>query len=211
MTLDGGAGRRACARGTGWQATELRYMGADGTTPLAMTLILPDSLPAYEAALTPASLDSVQSPSSARSRSGLHDQTYPGRRRHVLPDLPVQVRLFLPRFGIDTRASLVPVLADVGLRRPSSGAADFSGDDDARTQLSIAAVIHQANIDVDEKGTEAAAATAILHGHHRRLRPGQPREDAHAPVRPAVPVPPPRRRDRRDPVHGPGRGSHVRS
>ena len=47
------------ASGPGWKATELRYVGADGSTPLAMTLILPDDIAAFEAGPTPAKLDSI--------------------------------------------------------------------------------------------------------------------------------------------------------
>jgi serpin B len=71
------------------------------------------------------------------------------------------VRLFMPRFGIDTRAGLVPVLAKMGMKAAfGPGAADFTGI--TPDSLFISEVIHQANIDVDEKGSEAAAATAIL-------------------------------------------------
>ena len=47
--------------------------------------------------------------------------------------------------------------------------ADFSGIT-TKERLLIVAVVHQADIDVDEEGTEASAATAVMMA--RRLAPG---------------------------------------
>ena len=71
----------------------------------------------------------------------------------------------MPRFDIDTRAQLKDVLAGLGMPDAfDAGLADFSGIHPparATAPIHIGNVIHQANISVDEKGTEAAAATAI--------------------------------------------------
>ena len=76
-------------------------------------------------------------------------------------DHPYDVRLFLPRFGAETKADLIPELAHLGMTLATDPLkADFSGIN-SPSELYIAKVIHQANIDVDEKGTEAAAATAV--------------------------------------------------
>jgi serpin B len=72
-----------------------------------------------------------------------------------------QVSLTFPKFSIETKAELGEVLAALGMPSAFDGRADFSGITTAE-QLVISNVIHQANIDVDEKGTEAAAATAVV-------------------------------------------------
>ncbi len=158
MTLFG-AQQVPYATGSGWKATELRYVGASDTTPLAMTLIEPTDIDAFEAALTPARLTAITGKLDAE-RSRLSEVTQPDDPE-ACATYPYGVRVFMPRFGVDTRADLVPVLRALGMKAAfGGGAADFSGIT-TQDQLAIASVIHQANIDVDEQGTEAAAATAI--------------------------------------------------
>ncbi len=75
-----------------------------------------------------------------------------------------QVRLGLPRFSLDVPTGLRESLIDLGLERAfDAETADFtpiSRDED----LFLHDVVHQATFDVDEKGTEAAAATAAIIG-----------------------------------------------
>jgi serpin B len=70
------------------------------------------------------------------------------------------VALALPKFRQRTRAALIPVLRQLGVQDAFTDAADFTGITTAE-RLQINAVVHQAYIDVNEQGTEAAAATAI--------------------------------------------------
>lgn len=70
------------------------------------------------------------------------------------------VDLSLPRFGIETKVDVSDTLAGMGMPAAFSDAADFTGIT-SEVDLAISAVVHQANIDVDELGTEAAAATAV--------------------------------------------------
>jgi serpin B len=73
-----------------------------------------------------------------------------------------QVLLTLPRFKVETGTSLVALLQALGMTSPFiPGVADFSGMDGTHN-LFISDVIHKAFIDVAEKGTEAAAATAVV-------------------------------------------------
>ncbi|HEY8168200.1 MAG TPA: serpin family protein [Candidatus Limnocylindrales bacterium] len=150
------------ARGKGWQATELRYLGPDEGHQLAMLLVLPGDLASFEAGLTAAKLERITKAVMEQSAIQGRGVDCPGVPADQQDGgcYPYNLDLFLPRFGIETRAAVNPVLEALGMNSAFGLAADFSGIN--RTgPLFISAVIHQANIDVDEKGTEAAAATAI--------------------------------------------------
>jgi serpin B len=69
------------------------------------------------------------------------------------------VILLLPKFGFDKRYEMRQALADLGMPSAFSDA-DFSGMTGGR-DLKIDEVIHKAWVEVNEEGTEAAAATAI--------------------------------------------------
>jgi len=66
----------------------------------------------------------------------------------------------LPKFKFETKYFMAEDLADMGMPTAFSGNADFSGMTGNR-DLFIGFVIHQAYVDVNEEGTEAAAATAV--------------------------------------------------
>jgi serpin B len=70
------------------------------------------------------------------------------------------VQLSLPKFRAESAFSLGKVLSTMGMRTAFTGRADFSGIDPKRG-LAISEVVHKAFVDVDEQGTEAAAATGI--------------------------------------------------
>ena len=125
-----------CAVGPDWGAFELGYIG----TKLSMLVIVPDDLDAFEARLDPAAFDAVV--------------------RTVRAEVAMPT-VSLPRFDVETRAELVPILRDLGMPRAfDESRADFSGIS-TEAPLHISKVIHQANISVDEKGTEAAAVTVV--------------------------------------------------
>jgi serpin B len=72
------------------------------------------------------------------------------------------LKLSVPKFKATSRFNLAQTLSDMGMPVAfSPGGADFSGMTGFRN-LYISDVIHQAFINVDEKGTEAAAATAVV-------------------------------------------------
>jgi len=121
----------------GGQAVELPYNG----NTLSMILLVPDTdtFEAFEAGLDAAQYGAILA--SLESR---------------------RVTLKLPRFEADYEDSLVDPLVALGMPDAfSMGAADFSGIDGTH-DLYIADVVHRAWISVDEAGTEAAAATAVI-------------------------------------------------
>jgi serpin B len=129
-----GTAARAYRHGDGYQAVVLPYLGGR----LAMAVVLPDGpLAALRPAITAGGL------------SGL----VAGTSRY-------QVTLFMPRFRLEAAFDLVPVLRRLGVEQAFTARADFSGITEAE-RLLINAIAHKAYVDVDEQGTEAAAATAV--------------------------------------------------
>ena len=123
--------------GEGYQAVELLYDGCE----LSMVIFLPEAgnLEAFE--------EGLQSQQVCDIISGLQS---------------TGVTLTMPRFEFDSAFSLKDTLAGMGMPVAfSSGEADFSGMTGNR-DLFISAVIHKAFVSVDEAGTEAAAATAVI-------------------------------------------------
>ena len=74
---------------------------------------------------------------------------------------PRRVDVHLPRFKMTSQFSLADVLKSLGMSLAFSRQADFSKMC-SQEQLFISAVIHKAFVDVNEDGTEAAAATAVM-------------------------------------------------
>jgi len=71
-----------------------------------------------------------------------------------------EVRVSIPKFKMTSQFGLASVLKSMGMIDAFSVNADFSGMNGKR-DLFISAVIHKAYVDVNEEGTEAAAATAV--------------------------------------------------
>ena len=71
------------------------------------------------------------------------------------------VRVAIPKFKMTCEFDLGSVLSAMGMGLAFSDKADFSGMA-TREQLFISKVVHKAFVDVNEEGTEAAGATAIL-------------------------------------------------
>jgi serpin B len=76
--------------------------------------------------------------------------------------VPGRVMLTMPKFRFDFEAQLEDPLSAMGMAIAFDPfAADFDRISRARDDLYISRVIHKSFIDVHERGTEAAAATAV--------------------------------------------------
>ena len=139
-----GTASRAYLRGDGYQAVLLPYRDIN----LAMAVLLPDGPPA---ALRPKL--------AAAGLGGL----LAGASRH-------RVTLSLPRFRLEAAFNLIPALRRLGIVAAFGGDADF-GEITEAAPLQIGAVAHKAYVDVDEQGTEAAAATAVVIRALAAMRP----------------------------------------
>jgi hypothetical protein len=118
-----------------FQALELPY----GTNQISMLL------------LPPAQIDGLQQ---------LEKQLSPSFLSNVLARMaPQEIEIFLPRFTNDSSFDLKATLSQMGVSDAfAPGAADFSGMDGMH-DLFLSFLFHKAWVQVNEAGTEAAAAT----------------------------------------------------
>lgn len=127
--------------GDGYQAVELPYRGKDKFSwELSMVILLPEAgrFEEFESSLDADRVAAIMSEFERRP-----------------------VNLTMPKFSYDSSFSLGKTLAVMGMPSAFSSAADFSGMDGTRN-LFIGDVVHKAFVSVDEAGTEAAAATAVI-------------------------------------------------
>jgi len=127
--------------GDGFQAISLPYKGR----PMSMVIFLPNErgdLAGIESKLTPQNL------AKWLSEIDSHEEE--------------KVKLYIPKFELKTDYSLVPPFKSLGMRDAfMMDVADFSGTGWPVGELWISQIKHKAFIEVNEKGTEAAAATAV--------------------------------------------------
>ncbi|WP_437779366.1 serpin family protein [Sorangium sp. So ce1097] len=122
--------------GDGWEAVEIPYDGA----PVSMFVVMPTAgtADAFGASLDGEALEELIASMKYRS-----------------------VDITMPKFSFDSSASLKKALAELGMEVAFGPGADFSGILSGGG-IQLLDVIHKAVIDVDEAGTEAAAATAVV-------------------------------------------------
>ena len=136
---------RTQARGSwgshaGARVLDLPYAAGAGGPRLSMMLVVPEA----------AKLGAVE---AAYAKDGLAPFRAAARSQG-------KVNVALPKFKIEGELDLAESLAGMGMPRAFSDEAEFLGISKLPTKISK--VKHKAWIQVDEKGTEAAAATAVV-------------------------------------------------
>jgi serpin B len=124
------------AEGNDYQAVELPYDGRE----LSMLILLPQ----------PGQFTAFEGSLDAKKVDGIIDSLDNKK-----------IALTMPKFEFTSEFSLKKALSDMGMPVAFTETADFSGMDGKR-DLFISDVIHKAFVSVDESGTEAAAATAVI-------------------------------------------------
>jgi serpin B len=129
---------RPYGKGDDYEAVELDYVGGD----VSMLAVLPaeGAFESFEASFANDRLQSII--------AGLASK---------------QVDLTFPKFSFRSAFGVKQALQTLGMVDAFAVGADFSGMDGAQDLL-IQDVVHQAFVAVDEAGTEAAAATAVIVG-----------------------------------------------
>jgi len=126
------------ATGQDLQVAALPYDGHE----LSMLLIVPDQ----------GKLDAVEQSLTGAVVEGLVQQLQ-----------PAEIILTLPKFEFEAEQDLVEPLKALGMVDAFGAQADLSGINGKR-DLFVSAVLHKAFVKVNEAGTEAAAATAVVVG-----------------------------------------------
>jgi serpin B len=127
--------------GGDFQALEMPYVGKE----LSLVAFLPkkpDGLTDFEKQLTAANL--------TKWLAGMRER---------------EVQVAFPKFKVEAEFSLNGALQGMGMSDAfSRPVADFSGINGKKNDLYISAVVHKAFVEVNEEGSEAAAATAVVIG-----------------------------------------------
>ncbi|HNW44811.1 MAG TPA: serpin family protein [Elusimicrobiales bacterium] len=106
----------------------------------------------------------VALPKDKKTMTELEKSLSPAKLAALRAALAAQkVKVFLPKFTFSSSFQLNRALAALGMPTAFTDAADFSGMDGTK-KLFIQKAVHKAFVEVNEEGTEAAAATGVAMG-----------------------------------------------
>ncbi len=143
MSLTGDGVKFNYAENDTMQMLELPYDGKE----LSMLVLLPKK---------PSDLENMLSSEKLEGwKKGLHEE---------------EVGVYLPKFKFETKYFMAKTLKKMGMPLAFTDYADFSGMTGTKN-LKISDVIHQAFVEVNEEGTEAAAATGVIIVRVTAVRP----------------------------------------